>query len=202
MNGLLTWLESASESSPLLVLLVLAAATVTSEDLACVTAGVLVAKGAFSFPIAVSGCLLGIVVSDVGLFLMGAVCGERVIKYPPVSWFVTPKRLDLGKGLYERYGGALVLSSRFLPGTRMLAYIAAGVLGYPWKRFVLYMGLACAIWTPIIVGFAMTFGGTILDWLEAYERWALLAFPLAILGVWLLLKAFFRLTEALNKKKH
>ena len=201
MNSLFTWLESASESSPALVLLVLAVATVTSEDLACVTAGVLVAKGTFGFALAVSGCLLGIMISDVGLFLMGKWWGERIIKIPPISWFVTPKRLDLGKSLYQRYGGALVLSSRFLPGTRMLAYIAAGMLGYPWKRFIVYMGLACAVWTPLLVGFATTFGGTILTWLEAYERWALLAFPIAILVVWLLLKGFFYLAESLQKRK-
>ena len=200
MNNLLTWLEAASDSSPILVLLVLAIATVTSEDLACATAGVLVAKGTFVFPLAVAGCLLGIIISDVGLFLMGKWWGERIVRYPHISWFVTPKRLDLGKSLYQRYGGALVLSSRFLPGTRMLAYIAAGMLNYPWKRFILYMGIACAVWTPILVGFARTFGGTILTWLEAYERWAFFAFPIAIFVVWLLLKGVFHLAETLQKR--
>ncbi len=197
-EALFQWLESASTESPFLVLLVLAAATVTSEDLACVTAGVLVSKGTLSFLMAVSGCLMGIVASDVGLFLLGKWWGERILRVPPISWFVTPKRLDLGKTLYKRYGGALVISSRFLPGTRMLAYIAAGMLGYSWKRFILYMSLACAVWTPVIVGFAMLFGGAIATKLESYQKWALLGFPLAILAVWLFLKVFFKITEALH----
>ncbi|MFT4638837.1 MAG: membrane protein DedA with SNARE-associated domain [Verrucomicrobiales bacterium] len=159
------------------------------------------AKGTFSFPLAACGCLLGIVVSDVGLFLLGQLWGEKIIRYPPISWLVTPKRLELGKGLYKRYGGALVVISRFLPGTRMIAYIAAGMLGYSWKCFAVYMCVACAIWTPVVVGFAMFFGGAILSWLEAYKRWAILGFPLAVFVVWLALKGFFHLTEALHQKK-
>lgn len=197
--GLLQWLEAAAAKSPALVLVLLAAATVTSEDLACVSAGVLAAKNTLPLPLAIAGCLLGIVASDVGLFLLGQWWGEKIIRYPPISWFVTSKRLELGKALYRKYGGALVIASRFLPGTRMIAYIAAGMLGYPWKRFTLYMSLACAVWTPLVVGFAMVFGGAILHWLEAYQRWALLGFPLAIVAVWLALKGFFKLTEALHR---
>ncbi len=199
-GGLLGWLEASAQASPWMIVVVLAVATVTSEDLACVTAGVLAAKGTFPFLLAVTGCLTGIVLSDVGLFLLGKWCGERIIRYPPISWFVTARRLEIGKQLYRRYGGALVISSRFLPGTRMLAYIAAGMLGYPWKRFVVYMSLACSLWTPLVVGFSMKFGGAILQWLETYQRWAMLGFPVAVIVVWLVLKGFFRLTEALHQK--
>ena len=197
-SGLWVWLESASEASPWLILVVLAGATVTSEDLACVTSGVLAAKGIFPYPLAMAGCLLGIVISDVGLFLLGRWWGEGIVKIPPISWFVTEKRLALGKRLYQRYGGALVISSRFLPGTRMLAYIAAGMLGYSWKRFILYMIVACGVWTPVVVGFSMVFGGAILDWLETYQRWALLGLPVAVLVVWVSLKVVFRVMERLH----
>ena len=43
------------------------------------------------------------------------------------------------------------------------------------------------------------FGGAILEWLEAYQRWAILGFPLAIFTVWLALKGFFHIAAALNK---
>ena len=182
------WLDTIATQSPAWLILALAAATVASEDIACVAAGVLAARGVFSFPMAVSGCLLGIVLSDVGLFLMGKWWGEKIIRFPPISWWVTSKRLDLGKSLYRKYGGMLVVVSRFLPGTRMMAYIAAGMLGYPWKRFVAFMAVACAIWTPIIVGFSMTFGRAILDWQAIYQRWAIPGLILTILLLWLFLK--------------
>ena len=56
-----------------------------------------------------------------------------------------------------RYRGMLIVVSRFLPGTRMVAYIATGMLGYPWKRFALFMAMASVVWTPIIVGCSMAY---------------------------------------------
>lgn len=192
-NGFLDRLEATANASPWVIILLLALATVTSEDVACVTAGVLVAQGTFPYSLAVAGCLLGIVCSDVSLFLLGKWLGEPVVKYPPFSWFVTPGRLDLGKRLYRHYGGGLVITSRFLPGTRMLAYIAAGMLGYSWKRFIIYMAVACSVWTPALVGFAMLFGGVVLQWIERYQRWAMIGVPLAVLLALLVLRSLFRL---------
>ncbi len=195
-DGLVRWLEQTADKSPWYMILILAVATVTSEDLACVTAGVLVAKGIFDFTMATCGCLLGIVISDVGLFLIGKWWGDAVVRIPPISWWVTPKRLELGKSLYQKYGGGLIVTSRFLPGTRMMCYIAAGMLGYPWKRFVAYMSVACAVWTPVLIGFATLFGAAILSWFQAYQRWAFLGLIATILIVWLLLEVLLPLGSA------
>lgn len=170
------------------IFLLLAASTILSEDLACISAGVLSANGIISFPLACLGCFAGIVCSDCGLFLLGAIFGRRLTRIPPISWWLSERFLEIGEMLFRRYGGMLVVTSRFLPGTRMAAYTSAGMLGYPWQRFIPFMALACLVWTPAIVGFARFFGQRLLAWVKLYERWAFLGFVLVTIMVWMMLK--------------
>jgi hypothetical protein len=51
-----------------------------------------------------------------------------------------------------------VFASRFMPGTRVPTYFAAGVLRAPFMRFAAWFALACAIWVPLLVGTATWLG--------------------------------------------
>ena len=53
----------------------LAAATLLSEDLACIAAGVLVAEGRLPFAAATGACFVGIVAGDTALTLAGRLLG-------------------------------------------------------------------------------------------------------------------------------
>jgi hypothetical protein len=53
----------------------------------------------------------------------------------------------------------VIALSRFVPGTRLPTYFAAGVLRTDWRWFTLYFGLACAIWTPLLIALAGWLGG-------------------------------------------
>src|SRR5919197_1180610 len=57
------------------VVLALAASTFVSEDLTCIGAGVLAAQRRIGFAPAAAGCLLGIYVGDLVLFLAGRLLG-------------------------------------------------------------------------------------------------------------------------------
>jgi hypothetical protein len=59
---------------------------------------------------------------------------------------------------FERRGPAVILLSRFLPGTRVPTYFAAGLLETSCLKFTLYFLLAAAAWTPLVVGLAATLG--------------------------------------------
>jgi hypothetical protein len=50
-----------------------------------------------------------------------------------------------------RHAGWSIILSRFMPGMRVPVYLAAGAMGVPLVRFVAWMGLAAALWTPVIV---------------------------------------------------
>lgn len=125
----------------------LAFSTLISEDLACVAAGVLVAEGRLHPLTAIAACATGIVAGDFGLWMIGRSGMEltRFVRRPP-AFRAAPLAARI-----RRHAGAAIVASRFLPGTRLPLYLAAGALGVPAGKFLAWSALAVAIWTPIVV---------------------------------------------------
>ena len=140
------------------VMISLALATFLSEDLACISAGVLVAEGRISFLVATISCFVGIFVGDILLFLAGRYIGRAALGRAPFRWFMRAESLQTSSDWLARNGAVAIWASRFVPGTRLPTYFAAGVLHTSAKKFVGYFVAAAAVWTPLIVGFSAGLG--------------------------------------------
>ena len=46
----------------------------------------------------------------------------------------------------NRCGAAIVVIGRFIPGGQTAVAVAAGILGYPWRRFVPFAGVGAVGW--------------------------------------------------------
>ena len=161
MNPSLTDVQSlagAGEVGALALFFLLAAATLVSEDATCVAAGLLVARGEASFAVAAGGSLFGIFFGDMLLFLAGRFVGRPALRVAPFKWVVRAGDVARSSEWFERRGPAVILLSRFLPGTRVPTYFAAGLLETSFLKFSLYFLLAAAAWTPLVVGLAATLG--------------------------------------------
>src|SRR5262249_19177106 len=99
----------------LVLVLLLAAATLVSEDLTCIGAGVMVANGRIDFALAAFACLLGIFVGDVLLFLAGRYLGRAAIAAPPLRWFLRESDVERCSLWFRRRGAAAIFTSRFIP---------------------------------------------------------------------------------------
>lgn len=148
----------------LIVFLLLVFAAYASEDLTCITAGLLVAQGRLDFPVAVAACYAGILSSDLGLAWLARVLGRPALRLPPFKWWVSEARFEEASAWLRRRALVVVLVSRFLPGTRLPTCLAAGILRTSLLRFCFYFALAVAIWTPAFVGVNALLGR------EAVER--------------------------------
>ncbi len=142
----------------LTLMFLLALATLISEDLTCLLAGWLVSLGRLSFPHASLACFLGILVGDLMLYLLGRVAGRPALRRRPLSWFVKPESLDKASHWMQTRGARVIFLSRFTPGLRLPTYLLAGALHTRFLSFTAYFALACAIWTPILVGLSAYFG--------------------------------------------
>ena len=162
----------------LLAFLLLAAATLVSEDLTCIGAGLLVAQGRMGFVVATLACFAGIFVGDLLLYLAGRWLGRPALARRPLRWFVTPAGVARATQWFQARGARVIFLSRFLPGLRLPTYVAAGILRMRVTLFALYFLLAGLLWTPILVGAATLVGKEALEYLESFERWALPAFLL------------------------
>lgn len=166
----------------------LAAATLVSEDLASIAAGVLVAQDRLSFAVAAVACFVGILVGDLLLFVAGRLAGRRILLLPGMSHLVSADALARSSAWLERRGAVVVFASRFVPGTRLPTCLAAGLLDTSAWRFALWFALACAVWTPVIVGGAALIGEPILTVGGASGGGILLRAAVAVVAAALLLR--------------
>ncbi len=127
----------------------LALGTLVSEDAASLTAAWLVGHGELPALEAVAACGLGIWIGDMGLWLAGRLLArsERCHR-----WCVRRAPVVAGHALALAVDEPIaIVTSRFLPGTRLPLYVSAGALGTrPWQ-FAGWTFAAVAVWTPLVV---------------------------------------------------
>ena len=159
----------------LTIMLLLAMATLVSEDLTCLGAGLLVAQDRIGFAPAALACLTGITVGDMMLFWVGRIFGRPALSVPPLSFLISAERLERSSAWLERRGPIIIALSRFTPGMRLPTYVAAGALKTRFHRFVFYFLLAAVLWTPAIVGLSALLGEAAIERLEGFQSGLLFA---------------------------
>ena len=144
----------------------LAAATLISEDLTLLLAGVLIAQDAISPFAGVAACAIGIFVGDMLLFAAGRLLGARVVRW---SRSTPPQHI-----------GPLILGSRVVPGTRLPLYLAAGALHWPVRAFASWTAIAVVLWTPTVV----LASANVIPATAAYHWTTRAALVIALFVVW------------------
>jgi pimeloyl-ACP methyl ester carboxylesterase/membrane protein DedA with SNARE-associated domain len=169
----------------IVMLALIATATLISEDLTCVWVGLMVAQGRLDFAAGALACFAGIYVGDLLIFLSGRWLGRPALDRWPLTWLVRARQVEISSRWFARRGPIVIGLSRFLPGTRFPTYFAAGMLRTSFWSFSLYFFVAVALWTPLLVGLSAVLGEQALVYVERFRRFAV---PAAILLVlWILL---------------
>lgn len=154
----------------LVAMLLLALATLVSEDLTCIATGLLVAQGRIALFPGAMACFIGIFVGDMLLFLAGRKLGRAAIARRPFRWMVTPGAVERASLWFRRRGPWVIFLSRFMPGLRLPTYFAAGVLRTRVLWFACYFALAGLLWTPILVYLSSRLGESMEDLLAQANR--------------------------------
>lgn len=166
-----------------------------SEDLACIAGGMLAASGLIPLWEAILACFLGIWVSDVLLYFLGWAVRKGSFQFRFLQRKERAGQMDYYREAYQKNGLKLVFMTRFLPGSRVIAYTTAGFLGLGWFRFSLWLFMAAAVWTPILVSVAYLVGQPLIHW---WEMHGLVLLPLLLLAVFALYCLIGVLTKALT----
>ncbi len=162
--------------------------TLVSEDLTCIGVGALVGQGRVPFLAATLGCFVGIFVGDVLLFLAGRWLGRRALTRAPLSWFLTPARVEASSRWFEERGPWVIFASRFLPGARLPTYFAAGLLRTSFTSFAAWFALAAGIWTPLLVWISARLGGELNERVTLFRERIGLAALATVVVVWVVVK--------------
>ncbi|MCB1058198.1 MAG: alpha/beta fold hydrolase, partial [Acidobacteria bacterium] len=172
------------EGFPLVVLfLLIAAATLVTEDLTCIATGLMIGAGRLGFFTGTLACVVGIFIGDLLLYLAGRWLGRPALRRRPLRWFIGPEDITRASQWFTKRGPLVILLSRFLPGTRFATYVAAGLLRTHFWRFAAYFLLAVLLWTPMLVGAAAWLGPRVQAGLATFGRgvWVLVVAVLLIL---------------------
>jgi membrane protein DedA with SNARE-associated domain len=65
---------------------------------------------------------------------------------------ISPRRLEIARGWFDRWGSPAIFISRFIPGLRAVFPYAAGVSQMPYRRFLPFAALGTILW---ILGLAL-----------------------------------------------
>jgi membrane protein DedA with SNARE-associated domain len=168
------------------ILVMLALATFIAEDLACIAAGLLVARGVLGFWIASFACFVGIYVGDLLLYAAGRWFGRPMLRYAPFRWWIKESDLWRLSEAFDRKGIWMIFISRFIPASRLPLFLGAGILHYSFLRMALALLAAGGLWTPPFVGAAYLLGEQMLAWVEHYEKaafYVLIAVVLVLVAI-------------------
>ncbi len=121
-----------------------------NSDLLMFSAGIMAQQGLASSSLLILISFAGLMIGDTFLFRLAKRYGRNFLRVPPVCWFFSPHLLRKGNRLFKRFGDRMILVVRFIPGTRSASIMTAGVLALPSRTFLIFNGLALAVWTSTI----------------------------------------------------
>ncbi len=166
-----------------MTLLWLVLAPLVSEDLTCIAAGLLVARGELPFWPAAGATFAGIFLGDIILYVVGRRWGRAALRKPPLRWWIKEADWQRASDSLRERGSWLVFIARFVPSLRLTIFTAAGILHFPARRFLGLQFIAGLIWTPILVGLSASIGERMKLLVHDYEKASLLVAGVVIVAV-------------------
>ncbi|MFE9681949.1 DedA family protein [Streptomyces sp. NPDC006285] len=151
---MIDWLDLAESviTSPWLYAVLIAVSFLDSflplipSEPVVIVAGVYAATGETDIVLVVAATTLGALLGDLVPYVVGRLLGERILKrLPPGSrrrtahdWFA--RELDAR-------GGFILVTTRFIPVGRYLATLSTGLVGYPVRKYLMFVAFATATWS-------------------------------------------------------
>ena len=174
------------------------------EEVGIIAAGVWAADGAMNFWLGLLACVFGCIVGDSIMYAIGYRFGKSVLReHPMFTGFLTPERERHIEQMIRRRGAAVLFTARFLVGVRGPVYLTAGILHFPYRRFLIIDVMCATIVVSLFYSLAFYFGQDILTWIRTAEEGLTLAVAITIaVGIgffWLHHRRSKRMIETLDR---
>jgi membrane protein DedA with SNARE-associated domain/pimeloyl-ACP methyl ester carboxylesterase len=154
-----------------ILMLIIVLCCLVAEDPTCLATGLLVGMGLIDFWSGAMACTVSIFIGDVALYSIGRFFGKQALTRAPLKWLLKPHQLDQWAGWFSTPRGLfVVVSSRFVPASRVPTFITAGILRLSPLRLGLLLFLAALVWTPVLMLIGLRWGPVIIEKLNEYHR--------------------------------
>ncbi len=104
-----------------------------------------------SVTLAVLVGLAGVMIGDGFIFYMGHRFGVKLLDKWPFSRMLGGGRLERARRFINKNGPKVLFSARFMPGLRSVVFFTSATLAIPYRRFLIYDGLAALLSVPALV---------------------------------------------------
>src|SRR6266704_663538 len=137
-----------------------------SEDAATISSALSLFGGPITWPVGFAACFAGIWLGDLGLYSLARCFGKPILKSRWIARFADPAAIARCQIKFNNHASLTLLVSRFVPGTRLPTYLAAGLLSMPVPRFAVVTGFAALLWIGGIFAITKLLGSQALIWLS------------------------------------
>jgi membrane protein DedA with SNARE-associated domain len=156
------WVELASSfaSSPWLYLILVSVSLLDSflplipSEPVVIAAGVYAASGETELLWVITATAVGAFLGDLIPYGAGRALKDRLLKRLPAG-SRRRRTHDWIAAELARRGGFVLVSTRFIPVGRYIATLTTGIVGYPFRRYALFTGIAAVVWSSytVLAGF-------------------------------------------------
>ncbi len=158
------------------------------EEVPIVLAGVLSAKGQLIPEWAFASCLIGALLGDSLMYLIGYHFGHNLLReHPKFAKFLRADRENRFEEAVERHGFKVMLLSRFMVGVRGPVYLAAGVIRMPFRSFLLFDFLCATLVVGTFFSLSYVYGEPIARMMRNIELTLTMVILviLSLAGLWI-----------------
>src|SRR5437667_3257079 len=137
-----------------------------SEDAATISSALSLFGGPITWPLGFVACFAGIWLGDLGLYSLARCFGKPILKTRWIARFADAAAIARCQIRFNNHASLALLASRFVPGTRLPTYLAAGLLSMPVTRFAIVTAVAALLWIGGIFAITKLLGSQALIWLS------------------------------------
>ena len=120
------------------------------SDLVVVVGGSLIGKGVISFFPTLILTTLGSVAGFMTIYYIGSTLDKKVIKANKLK-FISTEGIEKVEAWFAKYGFGIILVNRFMPGTRSIISLFAGLRELEVKRTIILSTISALGWNAIIL---------------------------------------------------
>ena len=142
------------------------------EEVPIVLGGAMAAGGKVEHWIMIPVCIIGVIIGDSFLYIIGRLWGSKLVELPFVrKRLLTPERFTSIADNFKKYGVKILLFARLTPGIRAPIFLTAGITKLPITHFLFADGIYAIPGVTILYVLGYWFTDSILDLIEKESRY-------------------------------